>query len=125
MNAIIETAIKKIYLTAEQPDVAAVIEEVRLKCFKAKTETSSAADPATDFRHSQIMCFRSHSICAEQPIFANNLRFYIKVRKAIMQLPKKKSFVPDLESMCEQLAKRGYTKAIEMKAEIRREFVED
>ena len=77
MNAIIETAIKKIYLTAEQPDVAAVIEEVQLKCFNAKTETSSAADPATDFRHSQIMCFRSHSICAEQPIFANNLRLYI------------------------------------------------
>jgi hypothetical protein len=73
VNAIIETAIKKIYLTAEQPDVAAVIEEVQLKCFNAKTETSSAADPATDFRHSQIMCFRSHSICAEQPIFANNL----------------------------------------------------
>src|SRR6266436_8760069 len=22
------------------------------------------------------MCFRSHSICAEQPIFANNLRLY-------------------------------------------------
>ena len=50
MNDIIETAIKKIYLTAEQPDVAAVIEEVQLKCFDAKTETSSAADPATDFR---------------------------------------------------------------------------
>jgi hypothetical protein len=65
VNAIIETAIKKIYLTAEQPNVAAVIEKVQLKCFNAKTETSSAADPATDFRHSQIMCFRSHSICAE------------------------------------------------------------
>jgi hypothetical protein len=76
VNPIIETAIKKIYLTAEQPDVAAVIEEVQLKCFNAKTETSSAADPATDFCHSQIMCFRSHSICAEQPIFANNLRLY-------------------------------------------------
>jgi|BogFormECP12_OM2_1039638.scaffolds.fasta_scaffold30018_1 hypothetical protein len=32
VNAIIETAIKKIYLT----DVAAVIEEVQLQCFKAK-----------------------------------------------------------------------------------------
>jgi hypothetical protein len=50
VNAIIETGIKKIYLTAEQPDVAAVIEEVQLKCFNANTETSSAADPATDFR---------------------------------------------------------------------------
>ena len=38
------------YLTAEQPDVAAVIDEVQLKCFNAKTETSPAADPATDFR---------------------------------------------------------------------------
>ncbi len=45
VNAFFETAIKKIYLTAEQPDVAAVIEEVQLKCFNAKTETSSAADP--------------------------------------------------------------------------------
>src|SRR5258708_1030002 len=33
-NAIIETAIKKIYLT----DVAAFIEEVQLQCFKAKTK---------------------------------------------------------------------------------------
>jgi hypothetical protein len=32
VNATIETAIKKIYLT----DVAAVIEEVQLQCFKAK-----------------------------------------------------------------------------------------
>jgi hypothetical protein len=24
-----------------------------------------------------VMCFRSHSVCAEQPIFANNLRLYI------------------------------------------------
>ena len=61
----LETAIKKSYLTTEQPDVAAVIDEVQLKCFNAKTETSSAADPATDFVHSQIICFRSHSICAE------------------------------------------------------------
>jgi hypothetical protein len=34
VNAIIETAIKKIYYT----DVAAVIEEVQLQCFKAKTK---------------------------------------------------------------------------------------
>jgi hypothetical protein len=47
VNDIIDTAIKKIYLTAEQPAVAAVIEEVQLKCFTARTETSSAADPAT------------------------------------------------------------------------------
>ena len=64
VNAIIETAIKKIYLTAEQPGVAAVIEEVQLKCFNAKTETSSAADPATDIRP-----------------FANNvLRFALNLR---------------------------------------------
>jgi hypothetical protein len=36
VNAIIETAIKKIYFTAEQPDGAAVIEEIQLKCFNAK-----------------------------------------------------------------------------------------
>jgi putative transposase len=36
VNAIIEAAIKKIYLTAEQPQVTAVIEEVELQCFKAK-----------------------------------------------------------------------------------------
>ena len=30
VNAIIEAAIKKIYLKAERPDVAAVVEEVRL-----------------------------------------------------------------------------------------------
>ena len=43
VNAIIETAIKKIYLTAEQPDVAAVIEEVQLQCFKAKIKKPHAA----------------------------------------------------------------------------------
>ena len=39
VNDIIETAIKKIYRTAEQLDVAAVIEEVQFKCFNAKTLT--------------------------------------------------------------------------------------
>jgi putative transposase len=39
LNAIIEAAINKIYLKAEQPDVAAVIEEVQLQCFKAKIRT--------------------------------------------------------------------------------------
>jgi hypothetical protein len=29
------------------------------------------------------MCFRSHSICAEQPIFANNLRFYSRIHKTV------------------------------------------
>jgi hypothetical protein len=42
-----------------------------------------------------------------------------------MQLPKKKAFVPDLMVICERLAKLGYTKAIEMKAEIQRQFIED
>jgi hypothetical protein len=55
VNAIIEIAIKKIYLT----DVAAVIEEVQLQCFKAKTkETSSAPDPATVF--DRVNRFPSH-----------------------------------------------------------------
>jgi putative transposase len=35
VDAIIETAIKKIYLTAERPAAAAVIEEVQLQCFKS------------------------------------------------------------------------------------------
>jgi putative transposase len=43
VNAIIETAIQKIYLTAEQPDVAAGIEEVELQCFKAKIKNPHAA----------------------------------------------------------------------------------
>jgi putative transposase len=36
VNSIIDTAIHKIYLTAERQNAAAVIEEVRLQCFKAK-----------------------------------------------------------------------------------------
>jgi putative transposase len=38
INSIIDTAINKIYLTAERPNAAAVIEEVNLQCFKAKIE---------------------------------------------------------------------------------------
>jgi putative transposase len=44
VNAIIETAIKKIYLTAERPDVAAVVEEVQLQCFKNKIKDRPHAD---------------------------------------------------------------------------------
>ena len=47
------------------------------------------------------------------------------VRKLVMRLPKKKSFVPDLMVICEQLARLGYTKAIEMKSVIHREFAEE
>lgn len=47
------------------------------------------------------------------------------LRKAIMKLPRKKSFVADLMSICESLTKLGYTKSIEMKAEIRKEFTEE
>ena len=36
VDRIIEAAIKKIYLTAESPQMAAVIEEVELQCFKHK-----------------------------------------------------------------------------------------
>jgi len=42
VNALIEAAIKKIYLTAEQPHVSAVIEEVELQCFKAKLKKPGA-----------------------------------------------------------------------------------
>jgi hypothetical protein len=43
VNAIIESAMNKIYLKAEQPDVAAVIEEVQLQCFKANIKKPRAA----------------------------------------------------------------------------------
>jgi putative transposase len=43
VNAIIETAINKVYLTAEQPPVTAVIEEVQLQCFKAKIKRPNAS----------------------------------------------------------------------------------
>jgi hypothetical protein len=36
VEKIIDAAIKKIYLTAERPDVAAVVEEVSLQCFNNK-----------------------------------------------------------------------------------------
>src|SRR5271166_6315532 len=44
VNAIIEAAIKKIYLKAERPDVAAVVEEVRLQCFKSKIKKQPDPD---------------------------------------------------------------------------------
>src|ERR1700757_3892650 len=43
VEAIIETAINTVYLTAEQPPVSAVIEEVALQCFKAKLKTPDAS----------------------------------------------------------------------------------
>jgi putative transposase len=43
VNAIIETTINKVYLTAEQPPVTAVIEEVQLQCFKAKIKRPNAS----------------------------------------------------------------------------------
>ena len=42
IEKIIDSAIKKIYLTAERPDVAAVIEEVYLQCFKNKIKEKPA-----------------------------------------------------------------------------------
>jgi putative transposase len=44
VDAIIETAINKIYLTAERPDSAAVIEEVRLQCFKSRIKDTPHDD---------------------------------------------------------------------------------
>jgi hypothetical protein len=46
------------------------------------------------------------------------------VRKLVMQLPKMKSFIPDLLVICEQLARLGYTKGIDLKAEIQGQFTE-
>jgi putative transposase len=44
VNKIIDTAINKIYLKAEKPNVAAVIEEVHLQCFKGKIESRPAGN---------------------------------------------------------------------------------
>jgi putative transposase len=44
VNKIIDTAINKIYLKAERPNVAAVIEEVHLQCFKGKIESRPAGN---------------------------------------------------------------------------------
>jgi putative transposase len=43
VNEIIDTAINNFYLTAEQPQVTAVIEEVELQCFKANLERPGAS----------------------------------------------------------------------------------
>src|SRR5207244_4474320 len=42
VEKIIDAAIKKIYLTAERPDVAAVIEKVNLQCFNSKIKGKPA-----------------------------------------------------------------------------------
>ena len=47
-----------------------------------------------------------------------------ETRKVIMLLPKKMAFVPDLISICEQMARLGYTKSIEFKAIIKTVFIE-
>ena len=82
VNAIIETAIKKIYLT----DVAAVIEEVQLQ--SQAQETSSAADPATVFdrvnrfpSHPQIISDRLSPFANNVLPFALNLRGAAHIRK--------------------------------------------
>jgi putative transposase len=43
IDEIIQAAIKKIYLVAEQPQITAVIEEVNLQCFKAKLRRPGAS----------------------------------------------------------------------------------
>jgi len=48
-----------------------------------------------------------------------------EVRKTILQLPKKKSFVDGLMTLCDELAHRGYPKPIELKVEIQKAFVEE
>jgi putative transposase len=44
VDAIIETAIQKIYLKAERPNIAAVMEEVQLQCFKSGIKDKPHAD---------------------------------------------------------------------------------
>ena len=48
VDTIIEDAIKKIYLTAEQPHISAVIEEVNLQCFKAGLKKPAANEACTE-----------------------------------------------------------------------------
>ena len=48
-----------------------------------------------------------------------------EITKAIMQLPRHKSFIANLMVICEQLVRLGYTKGIELKAEIRQTFTLD
>ena len=48
-----------------------------------------------------------------------------EVEKVIMLLPKKRAFVSDLVSICDQLAKFGFAKSIELKAKIQKHFIED
>jgi putative transposase len=43
VDKIIQAAIKRIYLVAEQPQITAVIEEVNLQCFKAKLKRPGAS----------------------------------------------------------------------------------
>jgi putative transposase len=43
VDAIIQAAIKKIYLVVEQSQITAVIEEVNLQCFKAKLKRPGAS----------------------------------------------------------------------------------
>ena len=43
VDAVIQAAIKKIYLVVEQSQITAVIEEVNLQCFKAKLKRPGAS----------------------------------------------------------------------------------
>jgi hypothetical protein len=47
-----------------------------------------------------------------------------ETRKVVMLMPKKKAFVQDLNFICEQMARLGYTRSIELEAGINAAFIE-
>ena len=49
IDKIIDTAINKIYLKTEKPEVSAVIEEVYLQCFKGKIEKRPAGNTIVSY----------------------------------------------------------------------------
>jgi len=83
VEKIIDAAIKKIYLTAERPDVAAVVEEANLQCFNCVnslahwqiiTESESIKEPrgrSHSQSYSQIALLHSHLFLHDQLTFAD------------------------------------------------------
>src|ERR1700736_1894273 len=71
VEKIIDAAIKKIYLTAERPDVAAVVEEAHWQII---TESESIKEPRGRSRsqsYSQIALLHSHLFLHDQLTFAD------------------------------------------------------
>jgi transposase len=59
VEKIIDAAIRKIYLKAERPDVAAVIEEVYLQCYKSKIKKRPAPNTVRSQSKPFLTCRQS------------------------------------------------------------------